>query len=67
MICDGLCEAKRAKSGIPTPQECHSNCVFILEMLGKIEGISLQWTDEVQYLFLKFFFCHYFLKLDYFQ
>lgn len=62
-----VCETKWAKSGITTPQEYHSNCMFILEMVGKVEDISLQWTDEVQYLFFKLFFCHYFLKLDYLQ
>lgn len=62
-----VCEMKWAKSSIPTPQECHTNCMFILEILGKVGGVSLQWTDEVQYLFLKLFFCRYFLKLDYLQ
>jgi len=42
-------------------KECYGYCIFVFKMLGKVERISLWWTDEAYcLLFLQVFFFHYF-------
>lgn len=45
-------------------KKCYSECIFMFEIPGKVEGIW--WTDEAYYL-LKVFFIHFFFKLDHSQ